>query len=424
MSPTHVPNWFLSAVEFLSGGLLNHSGLTMVFVALVLTHITIASVTIYLHRHQAHRALELHPVASHFFRFWLWLTTGIVTAEWVGVHRKHHAKCETKEDPHSPRAHGLKKVLLEGSELYREEAANPETLKKFTNGTPADWIERHLYTKHSRLGVSLFLIANVLAFGAGGLAIWAVSMLWIPVNAAGIINGLGHWMGYRNFESDDGSTNLSPWGILIGGEELHNNHHTYPTSAKLSVKPFEFDIGWLYIRCLEVVGLARVKRIAQSIKFPELESELATLSVTTLRVENVQAVVLHRYEVMAQYAKAVRLVCTQELRRLESIGLRHSKEWRAMRVAKKWVSSSDIIVSPQIRAQLVLAIQQSAALAHLIQMRADLKQIWENSNAGADALVHDLKAWCESAQRSSVLPLQQFAKRLQHLSAHTATSMV
>jgi stearoyl-CoA desaturase (delta-9 desaturase) len=224
-------------------------------------------VTIFLHRHQAHRAVDLHPIPSHFFRFWLWLTTGQVTKEWAAIHRKHHAKCEREGDPHSPVVFGIKKVFWEGAELYRAESKNQDTMARYGHGTPDDWIERHLYTRHSWKGVALMLILNLTLFGAAGLTVWAVQMLWIPVTAAGIINGIGHYWGYRNFEAVDASTNISPWGILIGGEELHNNHHTYPTSAKLSVKPYEFDIGWLYIRVLETVGLAKARKTAPQIVF-------------------------------------------------------------------------------------------------------------------------------------------------------------
>ncbi|HNB46216.1 MAG TPA: fatty acid desaturase, partial [Burkholderiaceae bacterium] len=235
-------------LDGLAHGLLHASVWQMVVVTLVATHITIAAVTIFLHRAQAHRALELGPLPSHFFRLWLWLTTGMVTQEWVAIHRKHHAKCETVDDPHSPITRGLKTVLLTGSELYRAEAKNQETLSKYGHGTPDDWVERNVYSRFVWQGVALTLIADVLLFGAAGLTIWSVQMLWIPITAAGIINGIGHYWGYRNFEAPDTSTNISPWGLIIGGEELHNNHHTYPTSAKLSVKPYEFDIGWGYIR--------------------------------------------------------------------------------------------------------------------------------------------------------------------------------
>jgi len=279
-------------------GLLDLPWWGYVLTALALTHITIASVTIYLHRHQAHRALELHPVASHFFRFWLWLTTGTVTKEWASIHRKHHAKCETADDPHSPQILGIKKVLLEGAELYRKEAKNQETLEKYGRGTPDDWLERNLYSKHSMLGIMLMLVIDVLLFGPIGITVWAVQMIWIPVTAAGIINGAGHYWGYRNFQPADASTNIVPWGILIGGEELHNNHHAYIGSAKLSSKWYEFDIGWLYIRSLAALGLAKVKRVA-----PKVHLNTAK---TVCDIDTLHAVMANRYEVMAKYAKSLK----------------------------------------------------------------------------------------------------------------------
>ncbi len=238
-------------VSWLSSGLLDASVWQIVVYGLVMTHITIAAVTIFLHRAQAHRALDLGPIPSHFFRLWLWMTTGMVTKEWVAIHRKHHAKCETEEDPHSPQTRGLGKVMKEGAELYRAEAKNAETIAKYSHGVPNDWIERNLYSRYSWQGVGLMLIINLTLFGAIGATLWAIQMAWIPFWAAGVVNGVGHFWGYRNFEAQDASTNISPWGIIIGGEELHNNHHTYPTSAKLSVKPYEFDIGWLYISVLQ-----------------------------------------------------------------------------------------------------------------------------------------------------------------------------
>ncbi|HCE11112.1 MAG TPA: acyl-CoA desaturase, partial [Oxalobacteraceae bacterium] len=245
---------FDSVLDFLANGLSRASGWQVAIYTLTVTHITIAAVTIYLHRCQAHRALDLHAVPSHFFRFWLWLTTGMVTKEWAAIHRKHHAKCETEDDPHSPVTRGIKKVLLEGSELYRAESKNLETMEKYGHGTPTDWIERNLYTKHSAMGVALMMVINVMLFGVIGVTVWAVQMIWIPIMAAGIINGIGHYWGYRNYECTDAATNVFPWGILIGGEELHNNHHTFGTSAKLSSKWYEFDIGWMYIRILEIAG--------------------------------------------------------------------------------------------------------------------------------------------------------------------------
>jgi len=286
-------------MDILLFGLIDLPWWGYIVVTLVLTHITIASITIFLHRHQAHRALELHPIPSHFFRFWLWLTSGMVTKEWAAIHRKHHAKCETVDDPHSPVIYGIKKVLTEGAELYRIESKNKETLERYGHGTPDDWVERNVYTGHSAAGIALMLIINVVLFGPIGLTIWAVQMMWTPVMAAGVINGIGHFWGYRNFRSGDASRNVSPWGILIGGEELHNNHHAYPTSAKLSNKWFEFDIGWMYIRLMEMIGWAKVKKIAPKLQLDKTKTECD--------FETLQAVISHRYEVLANYSKSLKI---------------------------------------------------------------------------------------------------------------------
>ena len=297
-------------------GLTGASWWQIVVFTLVVTHITIAGVTIFLHRAQAHRALDLGPIPSHFFRFWMWLTTGMVTREWVAIHRKHHAKCETEDDPHSPVTRGIKTVMTRGAELYRAEAKNEETIKKFSHGVPDDWIERHVYTGRSVWGVSLMMIIDLALFGVAGMAVWAVQMAWIPFWAAGVINGVGHYWGYRNFEAQDASTNVSPWGVIIGGEELHNNHHTYPTSAKFSVKPFEFDIGWGYIRAMEMIGWAKVRKTAPQIKTGELK---AVADKDTL-----EAIIANRYEVMARYARGLRGVCKAELTQLKAAGEQHS----------------------------------------------------------------------------------------------------
>ena len=243
-------------------GVLDLSFWGYVLAAFILVQITMMSVTLYLHRDQAHRAIDLHPALRHFFRFWIWSTSGMLTREWVAVHRKHHAFCETEDDPHSPQIYGLKKVLLEGAELYKAEAVVPDTLEKFGRGTPDDWLERNVYLRFPNAGIILTLLMNLLLFGVPGIIIFAVQMASMPVFAAGVINGLGHHSGYRNFECDDAATNVVPWGILIGGEELHNNHHAFPTSAKFSVRRWEFDIGWMYIRVLAFFGLASVRKVA------------------------------------------------------------------------------------------------------------------------------------------------------------------
>ena len=391
-------------VNWLAHGLLGATGWQIVIVTLVATHITIASVTIFLHRAQAHRALELHPLPAHFFRFWLWMTTGMVTKEWVAIHRKHHAKCETVDDPHSPVTRGIKKVLLEGSELYRAEAKVAETVRKYGHNTPDDWIERHLYTPFSWQGVALLLIINLLLFGAIGATVWAVQMAWIPITAAGIINGIGHWWGYRNFEAVDASTNVSPWGILIGGEELHNNHHTYPTSAKLSVKPFEFDIGWAYIRGLELLGLAKVRKTPPKLALGPIKP--------VADGKTLEAIIANRYEVMAHFAHELQQAVRSELERLHAQGAKNSARWSNLRLAKAWLHRDDEKIPQGVKPQLAKALLESPRLAQLVAMREELRQLWTRTNVSAEQLVADLQAWCRKAEDSGIAVLQQFALKL------------
>jgi stearoyl-CoA desaturase (delta-9 desaturase) len=393
-----------AAVQWLSHGWLALSWWQVVLVTLVFTHITIAAVTIYLHRSQAHRALELHPLVSHFFRLWLWLTTGMVTKEWVAIHRKHHAKCETDEDPHSPVAKGIKTVLLTGSELYRAEAKVQETLDKYGHNTPDDWVERNLYSRFSWQGVGVMLVVNLMLFGALGATVWAVQMLWIPITAAGIINGIGHYWGYRNFEAPDASTNIVPWGIVIGGEELHNNHHTYPTSAKLSVKPYEFDIGWLYIRTLEIAGLAKVRKTPPKL---ELGAVKALADGKTLDV-----VIANRYEVMAKYAAGLKLAVGAELDRLKAQGAENSARWKDMRLAKAWLHRDDDKIPHGVKPGLANALGESPRLAKLVAMREELRQLWTRTNVSAEQAVVDLQAWCRKAEESGIAMLQEFSLKL------------
>ena len=386
----------------LSSGLLDLPWWGYVLAALALTHITIASVTIYLHRHQSHHALELHPIASHFFRFWLWLTTGIVTKEWASIHRKHHAKCETADDPHSPQILGIRKVLLEGAELYRKEAKNLETLEKYGRHTPDDWLERNLYSRHSMLGIMLMLAIDVLLFGAIGLTIWAVQMAWIPVTAAGIINGAGHYWGYRNFQPADASTNLLPWGILIGGEELHNNHHTYIGSAKLSSKWYEFDIGWLYIRSMVALGLAEVKRVAPKVRLDTAK--------TVCDVDTVRAVLANRYEVLAKYAKLLQRTYHEEIaqlkQRMPDLGKLDIKR------VKHWLDTEVAELSEREKLKLGLVIQTCQKLNTAYTLRQDLVAIWHRSTATKEQMVKDLEDWCHRAEASGIEALQKFSKRL------------
>jgi len=390
-------------VQWLAYGALDATWWQVVLYTLAFTHVTIAAVTIFLHRAQAHRALELGPIPSHFFRFWLWIGTGMVTKEWVAIHRKHHAKCETVDDPHSPQTRGIRTVLLQGSELYRTEAKNQETISKYGHNTPDDWVERNLYSRFTWQGVGLTLILDLFLFGAVGAAVWAVQMLWIPITAAGIINGLGHWWGYRNFEAPDASTNVSPWGIIIGGEDLHNNHHTYPTSAKLSVKPYEFDIGWLYIRILETLGWAKVRKTPPRLELGEVRAPDG---------ETLEALIANRYEVMAQYAKALRAAVAAELSRVKAQGAANSARFSQLRLAKRWLHRDDDRIPQGVKPEIGAAVAQSPALAKLVAMREELRQLWTRSNASAPQLVADLQAWCKRAEGSGIAALQEFSLKL------------
>jgi len=381
------------------GGLIDLPWWGYVLVGLGFTHVTIAAVTIFLHRYQAHRALELHPAISHFFRFWLWLTTGMVTKEWAAVHRKHHAKCETEDDPHSPQIFGLRKVLLEGAELYRIGSSDAETLAKYGHGTPDDWMERNVYSRHSVMGISLMMVINLVLFGFAGLAIWALQMAWIPIFAAGVINGLGHHTGYRNFQPEDASTNIVPWGILIGGEELHNNHHAYASSARLSSKWFEFDIGWMYIRCMELLGLAQVKKLAPKIRF---EMDKARCDLHTL-----QAVITHRYDVVQRFARTLRTTLTEEMGRLKARG--HAVDTR---VFKRWLQRDVKDLKAHERAQLEEVLSTSKVLATVYAMRQELTALWARSTASKEQLVHQLEDWCHRAEKSGIAQLEAFSRTL------------
>ncbi|MDP2431544.1 MAG: fatty acid desaturase [Pseudomonadota bacterium] len=371
-----------------------------VLVTLALTHISIAGITIFLHRAQAHRALDLHPIASHFFRFWLWLTTGAVTREWVSVHRKHHAKCETAEDPHSPVILGIGTVLTRGYELYKTAASEPATCERYGHGTPDDWLERTLYSGRRNLGITLMLLIDLVLFGAIGLTIWAVQMLWMPLFAAGIINGAGHYFGYRNFACDDASTNIVPWGILIGGEELHNNHHAYGSSAKLSNRWYEIDIGWGYIRVLEFFGLANIKKVAPRVRWGEIKH--------FCDVELLHSVVTHRYDVLTRYARGMKRTYAEELEKLgaslpQGITLKQARAWFGRNLA-------DLKTSERQHLQTLLA--QSPRLNTLYQMRQELTALWGRSTASSEQLVRQLQDWCQRAESSGIEALSQFSLRL------------
>jgi stearoyl-CoA desaturase (delta-9 desaturase) len=383
-------------LNWIANGYLNWSWWQILLITLLLTHITIASVTIFLHRCQAHRALELHAIPSHFFRFWLWLTTGMVTKEWAAIHRKHHAKCETVDDPHSPQILGINTVLARGAELYRAEAKNKETIEKFGHGTPDDWMEKNLYSKYQWQGVALMLIIDVILFGALGATVWAVQMLWIPITAAGIINGMGHYWGYRNYDCEDASTNLIPWGILIGGEELHNNHHTYATSAKLSNKWYEFDIGWVYIRALEMAGLAKVKKLPPKPVLAELEQA----SEKTL-----QAVIANRYEVMARYSKTLRQTFDTEVAHMKELAAQFGDQ-------HLWLYKDEAKLTEAELASLEKLMATNKSVKLMVEMRRDLASLWQRSHVTKEQLITQLQQWCHKAETSGMAGLQEFSLRL------------
>ena len=397
----------IDALSLLAHGLLPLPWWGYVVVALALTHVTIAAVTIYLHRHSAHRALDLAPPVSHFFRFWLWLTTGMQTKEWTAIHRKHHAKCETVDDPHSPQTRGIRTVFWQGSELYRAEAKNTETLDKYGKGTPDDWIERSVYSRHTWHGVGLMLVIDLVLFGPIGLTIWAVQMVWIPITAAGIINGIGHYWGYRNFASADASTNIVPWGIVIGGEELHNNHHAYGSSAKLSSRWFEFDIGWLYIRLLAGLRLARVRKVA-----PRLHVAATPKAVPDVAM--LQAVIEHRYTVVAAYARTLRATCADEIAALRKrFGRSELPGEPNLRRLKRWLTAEAAVKLPEAdRQTLAKALENSKALHTIYAMRRELDLLWGRSTESREQLVARLQDWCHRAEASGIAPLAQFSQQL------------
>ena len=389
-----------AAIDWLGHGLWNLAWWQIVLYTLATTHITIAAVTIFLHRAQAHRALDLHAIPSHFFRFWLWVGTGMLTKEWVAIHRKHHAKCETADDPHSPQTRGLDTVMWRGAELYRAEAKNQDTLKKFGHGTPDDWVERNVYSRFPWQGVGLMLVLDLALFGAIGAAVWAVQMLWIPFWAAGVVNGIGHYWGYRNFEATDASTNLSPWGVIIGGEELHNNHHTYPTSAKFSVKPYEFDIGWVYISLMKKVGWATVKKVPPKLQLGDVKP--------VADEKTLEALIANRYEVMAGYARGVRQACKEEIAALKA----RQADVSVLKAAKRWLHRDAEKVPAVALPQLAQARAAHPALDKMVTMREELRQLWLNTSQSREQLTADLQAWCRRAEESGIAALREFSLRL------------
>jgi stearoyl-CoA desaturase (Delta-9 desaturase) len=386
-------------------GLLNLSFWGYCLATVVMVQVTMMAVTLYLHRDQAHRALDLHPALRHFFRFWIWCTSGMLTKEWVAVHRKHHAFCETPDDPHSPQIYGLKKVLLEGAELYRVEKDKAETLEKFGRGAPDDWLERNVYLRFPWGGIVLMVVTDLLLFGVPGITIIAVQMVSMPLFAAGVINGLGHHTGYRNFECDDAATNLLPWGFLVGGEELHNNHHAFPTSAKFSVRRWEFDIGWLYINIFRAIGLARVKKVAPKpiLKTPRPHVDL----------DNLRAVIVNRMHVLRDYTRQVTLPVLQK----ETAKAAGDSAFK--RARKLLVRQPQLLDEPS-RHRLGELLSDNAALQTVHDFRERLRRLWSGANVSNENLLQQLKDWCAEAEASGIKVLEDFAMRLRSYRLATA----
>ncbi len=381
-------------------GLLNLSWWQYIVVTLVFMHITVISITLYLHRASAHRALELHPIASHFFRFWLWLTTAAITKEWVAVHRKHHSTADTKDDPHSPQIYGLKTVLTQGYELYKKEAMNRDTVERYGQGTPDDWVERHVYTPRSNWGIAILFVVDVVLFGIPGVVIWAVQMMCMPVLAAGMINGVGHYFGYRNFETPDASTNVMPWGIIAGGEELHNNHHAFGASAKLSLHRFEFDIGWMYIRVLQFLKLAKPKRV-----IPKLEQT----HVKDIDLSTLTTLVTHKFHFLKQYGEMV----------IKPIVRQHLAKDRTRRhlwlEAKTWLKRGDDRIDAKTHKGLQTLLSSCNELNVVYQFKMRLQAIWGKAVANNGELVQQLKQWCVDAEKAGIQTLKQFSLQLSTL---------
>lgn len=382
-------------------GALNLSFWGYVVATLIFTQMTIASVTIYLHRNQTHRALTLHPIISHVFRFWLWLTTGMITAEWVAIHRKHHATTDVEGDPHSPVVLGIKKVFWEGAELYREARKDREMIEKYSHGTPNDWMERHVYSRHSSKGVRLMLLMNLILFGIPGISIWAIQMIWIPVWAAGVVNGIGHYWGYRNFECPDAATNVFPWGFWIGGEELHNNHHTFASSAKFSVKWWEFDLGWMYIRILSFLGLAKVKKLPP--KLVECQTKFH------VDLDTVKAVVSNRFQVMSNYYKHVLYPILKQVRRDQ---VENKQDKKLMQRAGFLLRRETGLLSPKANTRLQALLARYEQLRIVYHHRQTLQNVWLKTASSQKELVESLQQWCKHAEESGLDVLQQFAQRI------------
>ncbi|TWT18178.1 acyl-CoA desaturase [Luteimonas marina] len=397
-----------SLIDFLAGGLLQFGFWSLALYFLVATQLTIFSVTLYLHRSQAHRGVDFHPLLAHFFRFWTWLTTSMITREWVAIHRKHHAKCETEDDPHSPMHKGIKTVFWRGVELYREARAMRADIEQYGKGAPDDWIERHLYTPYATMGPVVLLFASFALFGFAGVAIWAIQMAWIPFWAAGVVNGLGHWWGYRNFETTDTATNLTPWGVWIGGEELHNNHHAFPSSAKFALRKWEFDIGWAAIKGLQTLRLAKVLRVAPSL---DVRPNIQAPDTDTMK-----ALLAHRFQAMTDYQRNVLMPALREEAQAAGAKLRSLLP----RKLRKGLVDDGRWLSPEAREQMQQWISQRPRIRTVVEYRRSLAAVLEARTSNASDALHNLQAWCREAEASGIRALQEYSARLKGYSLQSA----
>jgi stearoyl-CoA desaturase (delta-9 desaturase) len=394
--------------SWLTEGLSGFGWIGIAVYFLIVTQLTIFSVTLYLHRSQAHRGVDFHPVIAHVFRFWTWATTSMITKEWTAIHRKHHAKCETEEDPHSPMHKGIGNVLWRGADMYRESRLDRASIEQYGKGCPDDWIERHLYTPYATMGPVVLLFASFALFGFAGVAMWALQMAWIPFWAAGVINGLGHWWGYRNFETTDTATNLTPWGVWVGGEELHNNHHAFPSSAKFALRRFEFDIGWAAIKLLAAVRLAKVLRVAPSLNVRP--------NISMPDTETVRALVIHRFQAMTDYQRNVLKPALREEAAAAGARLRSMLPRRL----RKGIADDRRWLKPDAREQLQAWIASRPRIKTLVEYRARLAEVLESRGNDASERLQRLQAWCAEAEASGVRALQDYSARLKGYALQTA----
>jgi stearoyl-CoA desaturase (delta-9 desaturase) len=389
----------MNILNFLENGLLNFSIWQILITLFIITQITLLGVTLYLHRDQTHKGVSLHPIIQHFFRFHLWMTTGMLTKDWVAVHRKHHAKCETPEDPHSPQQHGIIEVLFDGVHLYTKEKNNQETLDQYGKGTPDDWLERNIYTRFHFYGIALMLLIDIAAFGVIGITFWALQIVWIPFFAAGVINGLGHWMGYRNYSTDDCSTNLSKFGFFIAGEELHNNHHAFPSSCKFSHKRGEFDWGWTVIRFLSFFKLAKIKKTV-----PELVVE----SHSIVDLESVKAMLTHKVNLLQIYLKEVVKPTLQAEYQNKTNNFKKRSQEFLNSMSLDWR-----FLDEESKNLMLQYIKTAPSIETIIEYRNELKAIWESKGKSTEQMIEAIREWCHRAEKSGVETLQNFAQKLQ-----------